>query len=138
MHLISIENFWSHSNFLKIKSQDDQVRINHLLDKTGINWYTTGNCRDIKHCNITGLTSDGLKVTLLSQDIICRSCNSNNTHAIWHGLTSKTSSSKMSKEKEERVWYLVDNWKTLLNSQRPGTSTGSDFIKGLTQVNHIR
>lgn len=128
-----IVKFWPLSKTLKTDLQDDQVRVNHILYQSGVTWYTMDHCNDISHCTITGLTKNGLNVTLLSQDIICRSCKHLQKHQyfIWHGRASRNSSSKEKKARKENVWFLRENWKDVIRTTR---ATGSDLIKEITKI----
>ena len=62
--IVNLEKFWSNSKFLRTKVQEDQVRINYILQKSGIQWFVEKDCSDISHCTVTASTKDGITVTL--------------------------------------------------------------------------
>lgn len=127
----NLEKFWSNSKLLKTKVQDDQVRINYILQESGIQWFVEKDCSDISHCTVTGSTKDGITVTLLSQDIICRqSCQKDHDYYIWHGRAPRSSSSKEAKAREGGVWLLCEDWKRILHSS---SATGQNLINKLTK-----
>ena len=128
--IVNLEKIWSNSKFLRTKVQDDQVRINYILQESGIQWFVEKDCSDISHCTVTGSTKDGITVTLLSQDIICRqSCQKDYDYYIWHGCASCSSSSKEAKAREG-VWLLHEDWKRILHSS---STTGQSLIGELTK-----
>lgn len=127
------ELFWSIAHEIKPNVQDDQVKVNHILYHNNINWYTSPQCKDIHHCTLTGVTTNiTLTVTLLSQDIICRSCDRNGHYYVKHIASSRTSSSKESKAKKKGTWFLSKNWKERI---RNSNLTGNDLLLSLANTN---
>ena len=128
--IVNLEKFWSNSKFLRTKVQDNQVKINYILQESGIQWFVEKDCSDISHCTVTGSTKDGITVTLLSQDIICRqSCQKDHDYYIWHRCASCSSSSKKAKARGG-VWLLHEDWKRTLHSS---SATGQNLIGELTK-----
>lgn len=110
--------------------QDDQVRVNKILHQSAIKWFVAKDCPDFSHCTVTGLTKEGINVTLLSQDIICRqSCKKDHNYYIWHGRASRSNPSKMSKAREGDAWFLREDWKKILHST---IVTGMELIVKLS------
>ena len=128
-----VELFWTRSNKFKHTVQDDQVKINHVLDGLNIEWYTSQNCKYIDHCAITGLSPTGLNVTLLPHDQVCRSCDLKNKphYYIWHSRASRKEPSKEIKAKEGGVWFLREDWKTVFQQSN---LLGNNLIRTLLAV----
>lgn len=122
--------FWENSKLLHSNVQDDQVRVNKILHQSAIKWFVAKDCPDFSHCTVTGLTKEGINVTLLSQDIICRqSCKKDHNYYIWHGRASRSNPSKMSKAREGDAWFLREDWKKILHST---IVTGMELIVKLS------
>lgn len=118
------------------KKQDDQVRTNEAFKQLNISWSTNDNC-SWKHrtrCTYLGDEhSKELKVTLLSSDMICRSCNKMNINKyyVWHNHSSRNGTKKEEKAKKDNVWYLRNNWRILLDNSK---YKGIELIKQVTQI----
>ena len=131
-----IELFWSNGYKIKSNVQDDQAKVNHILYSNGIKWYTSQQCNNnVQHCTVTGVTkNNSLVVTLLSHDIICRSCDNADTaqYYVMHIRSSRKSSSKERKARRKGAWFLSRNWKTILQNTN---STGNNLLKQLLDTN---
>ena len=101
--------FWDAVHKLDNKHEDDQIRTNQALYNLNISWT---QCRDLSHCKIEGKTKMGLTVTLLSHDILCRSCDRQNIqqYYIWHGHSNRNESGKEKVAKRGHAWFLRKDW----------------------------
>ena len=111
------EMFWDAVSKLDNKFEDDQVRTNKALENLNINWTTDPNCNwedeDTDFCTAYGRTPLNLTVTLLSHDIVCRSCDKHKPHNyyVWHKRSSRNGLAKVKRARKGHAWYLRDNWK---------------------------
>ena len=117
--IVNLEKFWSNSKFLRTKVQEDQVRINYILQKSGIQWFVEKDCSDISHCTVTASTKDGITVTLhvVTRHYLSTICQKDHNYYIWHRCASCSSSSK-------------EDWKRILHSS---SATGQNLIGELTK-----
>ena len=65
----------------------EQRNINNAISSLKPQWSPEDGCDPPSlHCDMTGVTSTGLTITLLSHDLICRHCEplKRDSYYIWH------------------------------------------------------
>lgn len=90
---------------------DDQGKLNYGLKALGIQWHSNSN-----HQNITvhGRASNGLQVSILPYDDICRleACvvERRNRYYVWHKGGQRTRRKKLHSAREGKTWFLRYKW----------------------------
>ena len=95
---------------------NDQTQTNHAIRSLKPQWLVEGGCNPPSlHCDMTGVTSTGLTVTLLSHDLICRHCDplKVDSYYIWHKFGRRSKEKKQRAAKTGKVWYLRNDWKEI-------------------------
>lgn len=113
---------------------DDQLLLNRALNNCHIQWQSGD--KNIEHEFIEGRCSNGLRVTALPYSNICRyRCSSDlpPKHYVWHKAAPKKNMGKVAMAKKGRVWFLKNNWMSLIaiDGQR-GTKWLHSIYKPIT------
>ena len=107
---------------------NDQVKLYGVLDH-GMNttWSSDKDCNPPStynyHCNMTGITNTGLKIVILSHDLICRRCDpiKHDQYYVWHNFGRKSHNMKKQAAEKGSVWFLREDWKEVtVNSPNKG------------------
>lgn len=116
-------NFW-----------DDETKMNYAIHSLKPQWLAEDGCDPPSfHCDMTGVTSTGLTITLLSHDLICRHCDplKRDSYYIWHKFGKRSREKKKEAAEIGKVWYLRRNWRQV---DEATTSIKSKWIKELYEV----
>ena len=129
---IYLETFWETSSVVDTDLQDDQVKVNYVLQHLRVKWFASDQSKDIKNSTALGITKNKLKVTVVSHDLICRACDKDHIdkYYIWHIHSRK--SERKEDAKKFFVWYLKDDWKDIWETS---PVVGSKLIDLLTRAN---
>ena len=114
----------------RINNPDDQTKFNLALDECDITWHkeeggmaTHGQCRN------------GPKVTILSNDLICRDCSNNDPTGIyvWHQRTKRDSRKRehMATEARGKTSFLREDWNTISNTTN---LSGVDWLMSIQKT----
>lgn len=92
---------------------NDQVLLNTALNNCHIYWQTEN--KSIELDPISGKCFNGLTVTILSHNSVCRRCTELEEDPdqvyMWHQhLKSHNGSTKSALAKKQLMWFLKDNW----------------------------
>ena len=111
-----LDRLWGMSNNNNLTSGwNDQTQMNHAIRSLNPQWLPEDGCDPPSlHCDMTGVTSTGLTITLLSHDLICRRCDplKRDSYYIWHKF-GRRSNRKNRIRKAGEVWHLRKDWKEI-------------------------
>lgn len=112
--------------------QDDQVTINYVLNDLDIKWHQASNPNE-NYC-AQGISPSGLKVTILSNSIICRNCEHTSliTYYIWHHRAAKSFDAKLQQAVKANLWLLDPHWNFSLDLTK--NLTGIEWLNSLLHV----
>ena len=126
---LSIEFMWECSSNVTSGKMCDQCKINTLLlHHFGIKYIPENGCTN-KNCDKTGITKTGLKVTLISYELICRRCeiSKRSQYYIWHHTTlHKTSEEKQTAAERGLLWFVKEDWEYI---NEHSIATGVNWIR---------
>ena len=128
------DNLWELVSNTTNNIWDDQIKTNDALDAMKPQWSAEGGCNPPSlHCDMTGVTSTGLTVTLLSHDLICRFCDplKRDTYYIWHKFERQMKTRKQQAAELGGVWYLKKEWKEI---DKNNVLSRVDWLKQLKQL----
>ena len=106
---------------------DDQTLLNNALMKCMIKW----SGKNIATTPIDGQCQNGLKVTVLPLSQICRNCTDKNSY-VWHQLSEKKNSKKLSTAKKDDLWFLRKDWK--LYSHNSKSLKGNEWLASISTL----
>ena len=138
MHMYShtlAELLWNNMSRTPMDTQDDQVRLNHALDRCSIEWNSRG--RSIENQAISGKCRlSGLTVTVLPRSLICRNCRQHrNSYYVWHNRSKRAGDMKMRTAISGYTWYLreltIKDDGTLKENARTEKLKGSAWLKAI-------
>ena len=68
------------------------------------------------HCNMTCIANTGLKIVILSHDLICRRCEPFkwDQYYVWHNNGWKSHNMKKQAAEKGLIWYLREDWEESL------------------------
>ena len=122
------ETYWNSMKDICYEVLDDQGKLNCGLKALGIRW--SNNDSSYQNTTIHGLGRNGLSVSILQYDYICRqtTCDPKlrNTYYIWHKGGSRTRRDKLHSAREGRTWFLQYKWDTIRN-----TYTGVHWLSSI-------
>ena len=99
-------------------SVDDQTKLNCGLKALHIHWTNTDN--SFTDTTIQGCTENGLKVSILQYNIVCRKehCESmkRDSYYIWHKGGHRSRKQKLAGAREGRTWFLKYQWQLIKNT----------------------
>ena len=86
------------------------------------------------HCNLTGITNTGLKVIILSHDLICRSCipAKRDQYYVWHNNGRKNRMMKQKAANKGSAWFLRQDWMKIAGNSK---NKGREWIRELSISN---
>ena len=112
-----VEAYWNSMNSICEESFDDQGKLNCGLKALGIKWFN--NDSSYQNTTVTGITKNGLKVSILPYDDICRQLTClpemRSRYYIWHKGGHRQRRDKVKYAKEGQTWFLRYHWNTILN-----------------------
>lgn len=123
------------------ESHSDQILINNGLSACGIKWQNKE--KNIATQSIVGECSNGLRVTILPHNKICRrTCVKLSATTeefwpyVWHNITGHTGRFKMNAAKEGNVWWLRHDWKKFIQGkiELNGTEWLSNLMEQTTSI----
>ena len=110
----------------------EQCKINTvLLHHFDIKYIPENGCSNklTKNCDRTGIAKTGLKVTLISYELICRHCEicKRSQYYIWHHTTlHKTSEEKQTAAERGLLWFVKEDWEYIYEHS---IATGVNWIR---------
>ena len=120
------------------KSYDDQVKLNSAINSCHIKWFNK-NIKKNSSQTVTGQCAEdkleGLRVTILPSNMICRRCDEENLNSlyVWHGISRSTGFTKMRVAESAHTWLLKD-----IKGTKEGEVMESDEMKKLKGVDWLR
>lgn len=124
---------WYIMSQLTLYKSDDQMKMNYALDRCNITWR-----QEEGGVATHGVCSNGLKVTILSNRVICRHCSSNKAtnYYVWHRLASKGQMDrKTAVAKLGKAWFLRDGWNATNHMTIGRKLTGINWLRSITSTN---
>ena len=113
-----VEAYWNSMNSICEESFDDQGKLNCGLKALGIKWFN--NDSSYQNTTVTGITKNGLKVSILPYDDICRQLTClpemRSRYYIWHKGGHRQRRDKVKYAKEGQTWFLRYHWNSILNN----------------------
>ena len=87
---------------------DDQVNVNSALDRCSIKWSNKTSHDVIIMGQCTTGRLQGLRVTILPANIICRRCSTEHKNSVyvWHKQSKKTGEMKVKTAVSTQTWFL--------------------------------
>ena len=114
----NIEAYWNSMNSICEESFDDQEKLNCGLKALGIKWFN--NDSSYQNTTVTGVTKNGLKVSILPYDDICRQLTClpemRSRYYIWHKGGHRQRRDKVKYAKDGQTWFLRYHWNSILNN----------------------
>lgn len=115
----------------------DQGFVNIALYQFGMNWHGL----DIGNHSIDGHCQNGLKVTVLSLNEVCRqTCttfsiegNRNHIPYVWHNSGKHSGEGKKAAANRVGTWYLRDGWDSTAAHGRTDSLKDIDWLKSLSK-----
>ena len=99
---------------------DDQGKLNCGLKALDIRW--TNNDSNYQNTTVQGLCRNGLKISILQYDYICRqtTCDPDKRglYYIWHKGGHRSRKEKFEGAVVGRTWFLASQWKFVFNNLR--------------------
>ena len=104
MVFFSSESLWKH--FSEANSTDDQIRLNFALYNSNLRWFS--NTSKIRSEFVEAQCDNGLKITAIPRNIVCRGPAPKPGVYVWHMFTLNTW--KKTIALDGKHWYLRHNW----------------------------
>ena len=116
----------------RISNPDDQTKLNLALDECDITWHK----EDLEDGMAThGQCRNGPKVTILSNDLICRDCSNNDPTGIyvWHQRTKRDIRKRehMATEARGKASFLREDWDIISNTTK---LSGVDWLMSIQKT----
>ena len=112
------EEWWNSMPGICKDCFDDQGKLNCGLKALGIRW--TNNDSDYQTTVVQGTANNGLTVSILPYDDICRqtTCEPErrNRMYIWHKGGSRNRKQKLNQARDGKTWFLRYMWISIRNN----------------------
>ena len=119
----SSESLWKH--FSEANSTDDQIRINFALYNSNLRWLS--NTSKIRSEIVEAQCDNGLKITAIPRNIVCRGPAPKPGVYVWHMFNKNVW--KKTIAVNGKHWYLKDDWET------PNSLNGLNWLASVTLHN---
>ena len=110
---------------------DDQGKLNYGLKALNIRWSNSDS--DHRNTIISGTASNGLRVSILPYNDVCRmnECrlDKRKYYYIWHKGGHRTRREKLKSAKEGQTWFLKYKWQTISTSY-----VGKEWLKSIAYL----
>ena len=133
MMVFHLEALWS--EYKRVKSMDDQMKVNYCLRNMNIKWKHT-KCDNRLNDTFEGSANNDLAISVLPQKYACRGigCESSIRAQcyIWHKGRNKHKFNEMkSKAVTDKIWFLRSDWATVQNST---ADTGLEWLESVSVI----
>lgn len=112
---IYAEQYWNAMPTICTDSFDDQEKLNCGLKALGIRW--TNNESNYQTTTVHGTAANGLHVSILPYDDICRQTTCDpamrQRYYIWHKGGHRRRREKLKSAREGRTWFLRYGWSSI-------------------------
>ena len=114
--------------------QDDQITINYILNELGVEWHEANIPSDDYY--VQGFSPQGLKVTILSNHVVCRYCERIrlDSYYVWHPRSAKAIEAKLRQASRGNLWVLDPQWNSSLTHR--SNLTGLEWLHSLLNAFH--